>query len=59
MFALAFLASIVSGHDPDIWFLIAFILFAVEAVVTVVGRGLPFSLLPAGLAFVALGLLVT
>lgn len=60
MFALAFLASIVSGHDPDIWFLVAAILFALAVVFAPGVLERPqVVLVPAGLALVAIGLLVT
>jgi hypothetical protein len=59
MFAFALLASVVTGHDPDLWFLIAVILFAVAAVVCVMEKGWPLALIAAGLCFGFVGLLVT
>lgn len=52
------LSTIVSGHDADIWFLAALILFALDTVLALTDRPRLGALLPAGLAFVALGWLV-
>lgn len=54
-----FLASIVSGHDADIWFLIAVILFVIATIWALTERAFQAALVPAGLAFVALAFLVT
>lgn len=53
------LASIVSGHDADIWFLIALILFVVATIWALTDRAVQAALVPAGLAFLALAFLVT
>lgn len=54
-----FLASIVSGHDADIWMLVALILFVIATIWALTDRAFQAALVPAGLAFVALGFLVT
>lgn len=53
--------SITSGNlwAADLLFLIAAILFAVEAVLVVVGRAATGVLVPAALALVAFGLFLT
>lgn len=53
------LAAIVSGHDADIWFLIAMILLVVAAVICVADKVWVTALAYTGLAFVALAFLVT
>lgn len=53
------LASIISGHDPDIWLLVALILFVLATVWALTERAFQAALVPAGLAFVALAFLVT
>lgn len=52
-------AAIVQGHDSDLWLLVALILFAVAAVISVSDKAWTFALVCAGLAFTALGLLVS
>lgn len=52
-------ASIVEGHDADLWLLVAFILFAIATVWQLSDRAVQSALVSAGLAFVALGFLVT
>lgn len=54
------LAALVEGHDADLWFLVALILFVVATVASLVESGARFvmPLVCAGLAFIALGWLV-
>lgn len=51
-------ASIVQGHDADLWILIALILFAVSCVWRLSERAVEPAIVSAGLAFLALGFLV-
>lgn len=51
-------ASIIQGHDQDIWLLIALILFVIATVWALTDRAIQAALVPAGLAFVTLAFLV-
>lgn len=52
-------AAIVQGHDADLWILVALILFAISAIWMLTDRAVQGALVPTGLAFLALGFLVT
>jgi hypothetical protein len=52
-------ASVVTGKDPDLWLLVATILFAVACVICVSEKAWTMALVSAGLTFMALGFLVT
>jgi NADH:ubiquinone oxidoreductase subunit K len=51
-------ASIIAGHDGDLWILVAMILFVISAVWLLTERAVQPALVSAGLAFLALGFLV-
>lgn len=52
-------ATIVEGHDADIWLLVALIIFVIATIWALTDRAFQAALIPAGLAFVALAFLVT
>lgn len=52
-------AAIVEGHDADLWMLVALILFTIATIWALTERAVQGALVPAGLACLALGFLVT